>query len=138
MTIEGIAQRVRREMFGDRPAQPKCLECSCRLLAAYTQAGIDASVVAGAFRYDAPKGSRDYANHFWVAVGDQFIDISGDQFDSVLTKPFPKVFVGPKDTPNYIDWKLVTEKEIAAEVKIAIANGMMDEPLPIVDLWDYD
>lgn len=71
---------------------------------ALNRAGIDAVLIGGSFRLDrempiAPndpaEGSTLGFAHVWVSVGDQVVDVTGDQFNAGLVDEWPPVYIGP-------------------------------------------
>jgi len=95
--IRNIATKVRNEIiekYGH--SMNHCLEASDRIVEELAKLGAEAKVIEGWVEYDSWGCCTDYsyAEHSWVELDGLTIDVTGDQFDSVMYHPFPKVCIG--------------------------------------------
>lgn len=104
---------VRSAMRTAEPSFPRlfCVEASLVLQRLLVQLGHQARVVTGDFRLDKSlpnsvdepeEGLTMTYAHNWVEVGDTVVDITGDQFEHGLDRPWPTVYIGPR-TDRYIN-----------------------------------
>ena len=109
-TLLNIATNLRVEMvetFEDNKLYGTCLECSKALVDKLNQAGIKSEIVIGFIAVDEPLFTDDWEEifdplHYWVSVGDYFVDITCSQFAEHMSDDYniqylEEVFVSKKD-----------------------------------------
>lgn len=117
--IKKYAKEVRKWAFGGESASQICDICSIQLANSLRKEGLSVQIMVGEFRIDkaleGPPGPMLFSNpgHYWVLIEDCYVvDLSGDQFDEELFRPFPRVFIALKeDATRHLNGRPITEKQ---------------------------
>jgi len=82
--------------YGAENLAGKCIEASEIIVAILKAFGYEnAHTVEGWCHYDDPAGcsNRDYDEHTWVELDGLYIDVTADQFNPYMDKPFDKIII---------------------------------------------
>lgn len=100
-----IAQRVRRLMVSEHPDNENlcgcCVEASEEIQEMLNKENIESELIEGWCLYDDDSSCTDrcYDEHTWVEACGYYIDVTADQFNSCMYKPFPEIIV-TKNRPS--------------------------------------
>lgn len=94
-----VAQLLRRQLRGDRPAGPSgmCFAWNIQLAVKLRDEGEPVRFMRGYFRTD----DGQQRGHYWCLTDHGILDITGSQFNHLCKRKLPVVAILPTDDPAY-------------------------------------